>query len=418
MAFLAFVFYLVFTLIRPQEFVPALAETPVVMYALIVTAVLLLFEKNKRIEGPPGYMLIGLTLVIAMSSAVNGWLGGAVLFASNFLSTAVLPFFVIAMVVNSYKRAVYTFLIMTISAVVMVSNGITQRLSEDGIGWAGVPWSQGSRITYLGVFNDPNDLSMFLLIALPLTFVLLKHAGFFLRIVVWASAAMMVLGVYLTNSRGGVLGLLALAGAWAWQKYGAAKSIVLGLLMTPMAFFVLARFRAIDPDESSASSRLDAWYQGILMLRTNPIFGFGQNSFLDHHHLTAHNSFVLVMAELGLSGYLLWAGFIFFAFIAMLVLWKSGFKGAVVDEVVEEERFVAKCLTFSMIGFLTTGFFLSRSYAPILYLLVGLMMATFYRAVSIETSKSVLRFSNYMGPYLVCSMGMIVFVYVVVRLFI
>ena len=103
---------------------------------------------------------------------------------------------------------------------------------------------------------------------------------------------------------------------------------------------------------------------------------------------------------------------------ALVVLWKSGFKGAVVDEVVEEERFVAKCLTFSMIGFLTTGFFLSRSYAPILYLLVGLMMATFYRAVSIETSKSVLRFSNYMGPYLVCSMGMIVFVYVVVRLFI
>ena len=58
-------------------------------------------------------------------------------------------------------------------------------------------------------------------------------------------------------------------------------------------------------DESNAG-RLDAWSAGLGMFRQQPFFGVGYNMFTDHNEITAHNSFVLCFAELGLFGYFIW----------------------------------------------------------------------------------------------------------------
>ena len=48
------------------------------------------------------------------------------------------------------------------------------------------------------------------------------------------------------------------------------------------------------------------------MWKQSPVFGVGQRQFIEHHYMTAHNSYVLSLAELGLIGMVL--------FISMLVL--------------------------------------------------------------------------------------------------
>ena len=59
--------------------------------------------------------------------------------------------------------------------------------------------------------------------------------------------------------------------------------------------------RAISSKEQSAAERIEAWSVGLELLKWRPLFGAGYGNFTDHHHLTAHNSFVLCFAELGLN---------------------------------------------------------------------------------------------------------------------
>src|SRR5208283_5274590 len=54
------------------------------------------------------------------------------------------------------------------------------------------------------------------------------------------------------------------------------------------------------------ADRLEAWANGLEMFKSAPLFGIGFNGFTDLYEITAHNSFVLCLAELGLLGSTLW----------------------------------------------------------------------------------------------------------------
>src|SRR3546814_14583581 len=59
------------------------------------------------------------------------------------------------------------------------------------------------------------------------------------------------------------------------------------------------------------------------MFRANPGFGVCVGNFTDHTRLTAHNSFVLVLAETGIVGYTVWlamGGYCFWMPIVVLRL--------------------------------------------------------------------------------------------------
>ena len=57
---------------------------------------------------------------------------------------------------------------------------------------------------------------------------------------------------------------------------------------------------------SNGADRLEAWANGLEMFKSAPLFGIGFNGFTDLYEITAHNSFVLCLAELGLLGSTLW----------------------------------------------------------------------------------------------------------------
>jgi hypothetical protein len=57
---------------------------------------------------------------------------------------------------------------------------------------------------------------------------------------------------------------------------------------------------------ADGADRLEAWANGLEMFKSAPLFGIGFNAFTDLYEITAHNSFVLCLAELGLLGSTLW----------------------------------------------------------------------------------------------------------------
>ena len=123
-----------------------------------------------------------------------------------------------------------------------------------------------------------------------------------------------------------------------------------------------SRMNEMDSDEESAQGRIQAWAAGIEMLKMNPLSGVGFGQFTEYNELVAHNSFVHTFAELGLLGAFLLVG-LFYSFFAGL----RTVTGALADD----PRW-ARAVKSSGIGFVVCGWFLSRQYTPILYLLMGL----------------------------------------------
>ena len=148
------------------------------------------------------------------------------------------------------------------------------------------------------------------------------------------------------------------------SKHRVAGGIMGGLAALLFFLFGPSRLGMMSAGEDSAAGRLDAWYYGFQLLKHRPLFGVGQNMFTDDYPLTAHNSFVLAFAELGLVGFFFWVGLLYVAF-----------KGLVLVEKHPRLWPYAVGLEAALVGFCAAAFFLSRTYTLIPYLLVALSAA-------------------------------------------
>lgn len=395
--FVAMLLYLVLVIIRPQDY-PALVDSmpaPLLPVALILAALLWLFSARKRFDAPQYLLLLLFFVVMMLSNVANGWFGGALVQLNKF-APVVLAFIVFANAVEDRRRMVRAMAVMTLCAAVLAVHGIEQ--SRLGVGWTGIGMSQETRIQYVGIFNDPNDLGLLFVTCLPMAFYLASRGGV-ARLLWWAAIVVLVWGIVLTDSRGTLVATLALLGVYVWWRKGLAFAGVVGALALVALMAMPSRMQEMDVSEASAMGRVESWYEGLQMFRENPLLGVGADLYSDHYRLTAHNSFVLVLAETGIIGFTLWLAFVGTCFRMMYVALRSppdyvlaavegsedtGATGGEGDaEPVDEadvaawfeDRSIAFTLFLALCGFFTAAFFLSRSYVVVLYLLAALVVA-------------------------------------------
>jgi hypothetical protein len=397
MAFALFLLYVVFTFLRPVElFAPGLAEARpmLVLWLLAFAAAVFSTLMQRRIALRPVHagLLMAFILAIAMSRIANGWAGGAVDAISDF-SASVLLLLLAAMNLTTLRRVQWTLASVTLCMLVLAAFTVnafeTGYRAEDFVirqgtgdeadllaaGYTGVPAEDNTgenlwRVRGLGILNDPNDLGQALIMTLPLLALawrprrLIRNA-----VVVGLPMGLMLYSIYLTHSRGAVLGVavLLLLGLRRWL--GNMRTALLGAVGLVVAMGLgLAGGREFSTQEQSAGQRIDAWYDGLQMFRGQPLFGVGYGAFTDHHPLTAHNSFVLCFAELGLFGLLPW--------VALLVLaWRELSQVTQLAQPGSPQARMAEALRVALLGFLACAWFLSRTYQPLLYLLLGLCLA-------------------------------------------
>lgn len=416
--------YLVIILVRPQEWVPALANSPLVFYTLILLSITYFFQPNRNLNIPQTILLALILIVINISSALNGWFGGGAKYSLVFISNAVLPFLLFSSLVTTPRRQHILMLTTIAAGVIMVSNGIDQLRSPDGIGWAGSKVSGETRITYLGIFNDPNDMGLFLVMCVPMATYFIKHSGVILKPIYLSALGLILYGIYLTNSRGAILSLSALLGYWFYKSYGLSRTIAASAFIVPVYIvLIVTKFRKIAASESSAYGRIEAWYEGFQMLKYQPVFGVGMDGFLDHHVLSAHNSYILVLAELGIVGFTAWLSFLI---ISMHMIYRvMSFDGSqkVItygnkEFPIESEKELASTMFLSMIGFLAAAFFLSRSYTPVLYIYLGMAVACFLRFEKNVEEVIPILYRVWSAKLVAYSFGTIVFLYLLQKLFI
>jgi O-antigen ligase len=175
----------------------------------------------------------------------------------------------------------------------------------------------GMRITGIvgGIFGNPNDLatSLGLIVPFAVALALLRRGA--ARMFYLACAGMLGLGVILTFSRGGFLGLVAMAAVLIWKigRHNRALTtcafvIITTVFLVAMPVGYSSRITTIfdsssDPTGSSEARR-DLLERAASVAANHLIIGVGIGNYPIYslHDQRAHNSYLEISAELGAAG--------------------------------------------------------------------------------------------------------------------
>ncbi len=369
MTFVLLLCYLTVIYLRPAEWIPwmlgwQLMDTMMLGAVFFLFLVVALTKGSNLVRIPHNRFMVGFFGAIIVSHVANGYLGGMIQAVAGF-TVNVITYFLVVNIVTTQRKLQTSLWLLAILTALLAWQGHVQ--ATTGVGWAGQWPVENGRITWIGIFDDPNDLALAFVIVVPVLLAYLAGPSFIgFKWLPIALIGLLVYGIYLTNSRGGMLALMAAVGYFFVRrsKHRVMGSLMGGAVALLFLLFGPSRLGMVSVEEDSAAGRLDAWYYGFQLLKHRPIFGVGQNMFTDDYPLTAHNSFVLAFAELGLVGFFCWVGLLYVTF-----------KGLAMVEKHPRLWPYAVGLESALVGFCAAAFFLSRTYILIPYLLVAFSAA-------------------------------------------
>jgi len=425
------VVYIVVTIISPEQFGPEWANYHAFMYLAGITFLFSLpaiFSRTELRSSIQIYLMLAFIVSIALSAVANGWIGGAFASWQIFLPSAAVFFFIVANVTTIRRLKILTLasvascLVVVVEALCGYYGGFRGNMfvlqqslySNDEV------MGQVARLRGAGFLSDPNDFAQILIIALPLVSIAWqKRRGFAHALIVFIPAVTLLWAIYLTHSRGAFIALALLALIAAKKRLGNTASVVLtaGLVLVMVALDFTGN-RGISLVEGA--DRVEAWTSGLEMFKSAPLFGVGFGNFTNFNDITAHNSFVLCLAELGIVGSTIWVGLLVTTILSLNRIIKIqeprrvrasaedaenmketasfaaglcpsdsfsteaitttnatdvGLKAEPMHRSIIPEHWPV-AMRLALIGFMATSWFLSRSYQTPMYLIVGLATAT------------------------------------------
>jgi O-antigen ligase len=249
------------------------------------------------------------------------------------------------------------------------------------IGLFGTTSVGGGRVRYRGVLQDPNELALAGGVGLPLAFAFsqVRKRRLGQRAVTWTAFALVLLCAVLTGSRGGQLVFATVLGAYFARRFGARGLVVGGALALPL--LLLGGRSGVEAD-SSTTERLDLLTEALSMWRSHPVLGVGLGQFTEWSYMTAHNAYMLALAELGFPGMVLFTTIVYISAKIPLVAYRAITPEGpqLLVEGAPLTRPWAMAITAAFAGLALGIFFLSFTYHYVLWIYIGLSGA-FYSAI-------------------------------------
>lgn len=272
------------------------------------------------------------------------------------------------------------------------------------------------RAQVIAKFGDNNHLAMLLLMVVPLLYYLYLYSKrHWVRIGFLLTILLMVLAVVSTNSRGGLLGLFAVA---LWLVYRSRRRVVGTLLVAAAAVLVVQlapeswvqRMDTIQDAsiDDSFQGRLQAWRVSAAIAQEHPFFGGGLRAiqspavwlqfesapsllgFVDIPPTAgvgraAHSIWFEVLGDQGFVGLLIFIGLIANAFwVARAVRRLARTNGPSERWAVD----LANLLTVSMVAYAVTGSALSVAYFELPYICMMLLETIRQQQLRVSESRT------------------------------
>jgi O-antigen ligase len=378
-------FFTVVLYFRPYELHPALSGLTSLAYWLAVVTFAVFLPTQFALEGnltarPREVNLVLLLCLAALLSiplAINPFEAWT---AFNYpFIRAVAMFIVLVNVVRTPTRLKGLMLLAIAIGVVLSVGAINDyRLGRVSI-------EAGERVTGVigGMFGNPNDLALHLVMMIPLAVgLLLSTRNLLAKPIYIASAVLMVGGVIVSFSRGAFLGLLGMSMVLAW-KLGRSNRFVMVVLVGVL----LVALVAVAPGEytsrlgtigsvtgdASSSSRRDLLIRSIIVALHNPVFGVGIGNFhiVSIHELVSHNAYTQVAAEMGLTAMVIYIMLLVVPFRRLRVIEQATYEGRRGSRI----YYLSVGLQASMVAYMISSFFGSVAYQFYVYYLIGYAVA-------------------------------------------
>lgn len=375
--------------IRPEELWPSLegSRLYLVVMALCLLAnapaLLRTLSAGRLARNPIGVCVLGVYAAVPLSNAAQGNLDAAQEDVGEF-GKVILYYFLAVSVLDTKARlrgflGWCVVLILGLTAAAQLQwheyidiehmRPVRQRMIDPGTGEEGFSY----RICSTGIFNDPNDLCLVLVFGcLCCAYRALTGAGA-LRWLWLAPIAPFMDTLVLTQSRGGMLGLLAGVAAYLVVRYGGRRAAPLVMICLPvMLLGVGGRQASLSMGKGdTANERVMLWAEGLSELLRRPSFfltGIGAGEHATEFGLVAHNSFIHAYVELGLFGGTMFAGAYYWSVLRLRAT-APGSRGVSDPDLIRARPFVIAIFAAYALGIYS----ISRNYVIPTYLLLAVV---------------------------------------------
>ena len=330
--------------------------------------------------------------IAAASGIWSIWQSNSLAFVTNGLIVIGVMFVLLFKVVRNWAVAETLIVSLCVSATLL---GIAAIVNYDG-----------ARAEASGTY-DTNDLAYVLVTTFPLVLALALDGRGFRRILFAGMAAAVLVAALITESRGGLLGLIAgiIAVFWLRPTAVSAKTGSMGRAAQAIVWVMAAvavavaswpmlpasareRFASMLDLQSDYNMQEESvgrtfiWRRNLTAVAKRPIgFGVGSSSALDlqlgGRFKTAHNSVVQITTELGVLGAILFLRLYWLAWrgLGQKIAATRKQVASLQGQVVGRAGVLLYALRASLVASFVAGFFLSQGYSYLLYSVLGIIAA-------------------------------------------
>lgn len=307
-------------------------------------------------------------------------------FKDSYIKIIIMTY-AIAWLTRTPKDFALSLYLFTLSGVAVA--GVALFNKANGIGLV-----EGTRVTVgreLGsILGDPNDLALVLMfpISFAASLMLNKGLGKIARCIGTLSTITLFSAVIATQSRGGLLGVIAVFGLMAYRRIESKVIFFGGGAVAVMALFVMAGISgrasggaAEDGVDASAMGRIYAWQAAWGMALVNPITGVGLKNFFSNYYFysphwdglnhAVHSTWFGVMAESGLLGIIVFIGMV----VKLVIDATNSTNLAVKRHAPAVITAASEANLAAILGIAVSGTFLTQGYTWPIYVVASLIIA-------------------------------------------
>jgi O-antigen ligase len=432
MTFFLFVVVNFLLFVRPTDYLPGVMGQHLYNYVILTCFVLAVPQVIQQLSGrvlearPITVCVLGLFVAVLLSHLSHFNLEGTFTSGVEFAKKVIYYLLLVSVVTSAVRLRRFLFWLacfftLITALTVLEYKGVfkleTFRASiKDQAGFDTITEQEieVSRLKASGVFNDPNDFALLLVVGVPLSLYFLTDKRLGIGRLVWLlPLGLFMLALALTYSRGGFLAFMAGLLVLIRSRLSLAKSLAAAALVVPVLLVLFAgRQTNISTSVNTGQARVDMWAHGLVMFQQAPLFGIGENLYSQEAGQVAHNSYVHCYTELGFFGGTLFLGAFFFA-VMTLRRYGDG-QHRVLDP---EMRRLRPFLLSAVTAYGTGLFMLSNSYIEPTYAILGLVTA-YAQVTAVFPPLPVLRFNTRLAQRLAfASVCFLVGLYVFARVF-
>jgi len=374
-------------LIRFQDRYEEIAAIPtfqIVAFALIVGMILHRNQVNspglkmdRFIAWFAGYVFIGIILM-EPSDTIEQMVG---------LLSSILIYFLVTRLVTSRRQLVGLLVFLSIVTVGLGAESLASYYGDFESPFAN---PDTGRLQGLGYYANANEFGKLMCTAIPFVAILLFRGNWIVRLISLTAITIMIIVIAETLSRTCFVTLVIVAGTAIMLRSPGQlvkKAVISGILGISLLFGLSylpgplqERAQSITEysTDKSFQGRVRAWDQGFQMVSWYPVFGVGKGQWQEYHGRAPHNSFVHVLAETGIPGFILFMSVVWTAFRNVIEPLTESRNGKLIDL-----RIIGLGIGSSYVGYLFYMFLGNQGYSPWTYFYFGLCGVISY-LVSVE----------------------------------